>query len=113
MPRASKKERRELEERLRALQREQKRLAKEISALSAQPAGSRSAPSKTRSAAAASSRRRPSGVGAQTEMKAYLSIGSFRSGGKLRHERAVQRNKAIFMLVVALIAIYIFFAWVF
>jgi hypothetical protein len=113
MPRASKKEKRELEERLRALQREQKRLAKEISALSVQNSGSRSAPSKTRSASAAPSRRRSAGVGAPTEMKAYFSSGSFRGGGKLRHERAVQRNKAIFMLVVAVVAIYIFFAWVY
>jgi len=41
----------------------------------------------------------------------YLASGSFGKGGSLSRERRIQRNKAIFMLIVALIAVYSLYAW--
>lgn len=121
MGKKEKKSTKELEERLKALKREQRRLSQEIETLSkgtgkssgskqnsgkkASRKGSRSK-SKSRSSSQSSSR---SGV----EMKSYLSSGSFRGKRELRHERTVQRNKAIFMAVAAMVALYIFFMWIY
>jgi len=116
MARAAKRNSKELEERLRALKKEQRRLAREINALSRGSSGSSvKKPKSKRTAASVKSRAsgRAGSAPASVEMKAYLSNGSFRGKRKLRHERAVQRNKAIFMLVLACFALYIFFAWVF
>ena len=41
----------------------------------------------------------------------YLASGSFGKRGSLSSERRIQRNKAIFMLIVAIIAIYSLYAW--
>jgi hypothetical protein len=41
----------------------------------------------------------------------YLASGSFGKGGSLSRERRIQRNKAIFMMIVALIAVYSLYAW--
>lgn len=116
MTRARKKNSKELEERLRALKKEQRRLNREITSLARDSVKSTGSSQKSRpSKSKRGSRSRSSGGApqARVEMKAYLSNGSFRGKRKLRHERAVQRNKAIFMLVLACFALYIFFAWVY
>lgn len=107
---------------MKALKQEQRRLAQEINSLSkatgkqtkGKAAGSGSSPSK-RGRKSGSSRESTSNSRSRegVEMKSYLSTGSFRGKRELRHERAVQRNKAIFMFIVACAAIYIFCMWVY
>lgn len=41
----------------------------------------------------------------------YLASGSFGKGGSLSQERRIQRNKAIMMLIFALLALYSLFQW--
>lgn len=41
----------------------------------------------------------------------YLASGSFGKGGSLSHERRIQRNKAIMMLIFALLALYSLYHW--
>jgi cobalamin biosynthesis Mg chelatase CobN len=41
----------------------------------------------------------------------YLASGSFGKAGSLSRERKIQRNKAIFMLIVALLAIFSLISW--
>ncbi len=44
-------------------------------------------------------------------LASYLASGSFGKGGSLSRERRIQRNKAIFMMVVAVIAIFSLYTW--
>lgn len=110
----------ELDARLKLLKKEQRRLAGEIVSLSksakknASPSvagGSNAKRDKTRSAANKGKRisgSRTKGV----EMRSYLSSGSFGERRELRHERRVQRNRAVFMGSVAIASVYTFFRWV-
>lgn len=41
----------------------------------------------------------------------YLATGSFGKRGPLSHEKKVQRNKAVFMAVLALIAVFSLISW--
>lgn len=116
MARAARRNSKELEERLRALKKEQRRLTREISALARDSGGPSVRKSKGKRVQSSTASRTSAAKGSSAvgvEMKAYFSNGSFRGKRKLRHERAVQRNKAIFMLVIACFALYSFFAWVF
>ena len=102
----------DLENKLKELRREQRRLNREIETLargSTKGASGRSAKGRSkRSGGAAKGGTSTKAV----EMRSYLASGSFKTKGKLRHERAVQRNKAIFMLVVACLALYMFLMWI-
>jgi hypothetical protein len=45
------------------------------------------------------------------KLASYLASGSFGKAGSLSRERRIQRNKAIFMLIVALLAIFSLISW--
>lgn len=47
----------------------------------------------------------------QERLASYLASGSFGKAGSLSRERRIQRNKAIFMAIVALIAIFSLLTW--
>jgi hypothetical protein len=58
-------------------------------------------------------RRAAEGVAPQEKLANYLSTGSFGKGRPLSRERRIQRNKAIFTLLVALLAVYMTITWLF
>jgi hypothetical protein len=47
----------------------------------------------------------------QPQLASYLASGSFGKRGSLARERRIQRNKAIFMLLFALLAIFSLWSW--
>ncbi len=115
MVKSIKNEDSELENRLKELKRTQRRIDKEIELLARKSAKSSGTSSgrRRRSASSSSSAGSGSHLGSTIEMRSYLSSGSFKTKAKMRHERSVQRNKAIFMTILAILAIYMFFAWIF
>lgn len=56
-------------------------------------------------------RERPAPVSRQERLANYLASGSFGKAGSLSRERRIQRNKAIFMLLFALLAIFSLITW--
>lgn len=100
----------DIENRLKKLQREQRRLNREIDSLAKR--STKGGGSDSNSMGNSGRYAKPGNSGKAVEMRSYLASGSFKTKGKLRHERAVQRNKAIFMLVVACLALYMFLMWI-
>jgi len=54
---------------------------------------------------------RSAAPGKPEKLASYLASGSFGKSGSLSHERRIQRNKAIFMLIVAILAIFSLISW--
>lgn len=54
---------------------------------------------------------RTAAPGKPEKLASYLASGSFGKAGSLSRERKIQRNKAIFMLIVALLAIFSLYSW--
>jgi hypothetical protein len=120
------KQRSKIDQRLAELEREAHRLEKEIHAAekrSRRPGKGPapgiitrkpSAPEGAPGAGLSSGLREPSSPPpSRAKLNHYLATGSFRDPGMLRHERAVQRNKAIFMLIFVLILAYTIFKLLF
>lgn len=54
---------------------------------------------------------RSAALGKPEKLASYLASGSFGKSGSLSRERRIQRNKAIFMLIVAILAIFSLISW--
>lgn len=54
---------------------------------------------------------RAAAPGKPEKLANYLASGSFGKAGSLSRERRIQRNKAIFMVIVAVIAIFSLISW--
>lgn len=108
-----------LNRRLAEIERERRRLEREMRSLNRTKSGCKTAPPTTTERGqeargsgirpqVESRERSPSHRGPSVErLNHYLSSGSFGKCRPLRHERAKQRNRAIFMIIVVLVAIFI------
>ncbi len=106
-----------LNRRLAEIERERRRLEREMRSLNRTKSGYKTAPLTTAERGqeargtepqVESRERSPLQRGTSVErLNHYLSSGSFGKCRPLRHERAKQRNRAIFMIIVVLLAIFI------